>query len=78
LCQDDEAAVSFCEASVDVPEDWLDEIVIITVNADALDASLFELDKNIADSSRLTTYQYRGDIPTYVLLTLSKVNDGII
>lgn len=68
LCQDATCAVSFCETSTDVPEHWLDDIVVIAVNAEALDASLFELDKNITNSARLTSYQYKGDVPVSALL----------
>jgi hypothetical protein len=63
LHQNADAAASFCEASENVPAEWLEKIVVLSVNADVLDACLFELDENIRDSTRLVSYQYRGDIP---------------
>ena len=67
LCLDADCAIAFCEASDDVPEQWLNEIILIAVDAEKLDICLFALDENIINTERLTAYQYRGDIPMSVI-----------
>ena len=68
LEQDANAAASYCEASDMAPAEWLDDIIVIAVDAELLDASLFTLDENITNAARLTSYQYNGDIPPSAFL----------
>ena len=62
LAGDPDVAESYAESSETVPEEWLDEIVILKINAGALDASKLVLDRNVQDNSG-DTLEYHGIIP---------------
>ena len=58
---DYDCAVSFCESSEEVPEDWLDEIVVIKIDASKLDKSKMRVDPNIVGEEH-TAFIYDGVI----------------
>jgi hypothetical protein len=55
-------AESYAETSDIVPEDWLDEIVILTVNTAAIDRNKLFVDQNVLDNKG-DTFEYHGIIP---------------
>ena len=60
LAYDKYQAESYAETSDMVPEDWLDEIVVLQINTNGLDESLFSVDKNNLSGD---TLEYIGIIP---------------
>lgn len=61
LDTDYHCAVSFCEVSEEVPEDWLDEIVVVKIDASKLDKSKIKIDPNILGVEH-TAFIYDGVI----------------
>ena len=61
LADDPYVAESYAEAAEDVPEEWLDDIVILEIKTSGLDKSKLSKDKNVIDGD--STYQYDGVIP---------------
>jgi len=55
-------AYSYAETSENMPEDWLDEIVMLKINTNGLDKSKFNIDKNVMDNTG-DTIEYSGIIP---------------
>lgn len=51
LSTDRDVAASFAEASDLVPEDWIDDIWIISIRTSDLDTSLIFLDTNVIDNN---------------------------
>lgn len=43
-------AESYAESSEEVPEDWLEEIVILKIDTSNLDKSKFQIDRNVIDN----------------------------
>ena len=70
-----EFAGSMVEASENenIPEDWFDEIVIISVDVSKLDLSKLDVDPNLIqpeDSDVIHSYIYRANIPTNAILEI--------
>lgn len=65
LAVDPDVAISFAESSDTVPEEYLDDIVLLGVDEDSLDMGLLEPDSNIIldDGEDPYSFQYAGDIP---------------
>ena len=61
LAIDPDVAESYAESSPDVDEDWLDEIVILEIDADTLDKNLLHIDRNVLDNEG-DTWEYAGVI----------------
>lgn len=59
LAYDKDQAESYAETSDEVPESWLDEIIILEVSTENLDKSKFGIDRNNLDRS---TIEYHGVI----------------
>lgn len=57
-----EIAYSYAETSEEVPEEWLDEIVVLKIRKSDLDESKLSLDKNVLDNTG-ETLEYDGIIP---------------
>lgn len=55
-------AESYAESSDEVPEDWLDEIIILAVQTSCLDVAQLRLDTNVQDNEG-DTVQFEGVIP---------------
>lgn len=68
LASDPYEAESYAETSEDVPDDWLDDIVIFKVDIRDLDSSKLHRDSNVIDG--VTTFEYHGVIPYNVLKIL--------
>ena len=68
LATDPEIAESYAESSDIVNEDWLDEIVIFSINTLSLDLTKLRKDSNVRDdSTEPSTYEYEGVIPPNLL-----------
>ena len=66
LATDPNVAESYAESSDVVPDEWLDQIVVLKVNASQLDQSKLKLDRNVLDNEG-DTLEYHGVIPTNLL-----------
>ena len=62
LAKDPEVAASYAETSEVVPDDWLDEIIILTIDPNKLDPEKLFIDQNVQDNEG-DTLEYRGIIP---------------
>jgi hypothetical protein len=62
LAKDPEVAASYAETSEVVPDDWLDEIIILTIDSNKLDPEKLFIDQNVQDNEG-DTLEYRGIIP---------------
>ena len=62
LALDPHVAESYAETSDSVPDDWLDEIVILQISTAGLNPSKFMLDRNVRDNAG-DTVEYHGIIP---------------
>ena len=77
LSESDENAISFVETSENenVPESWLDDIVVLKIDANKLDLTKLEKDTNwnpdISDSDTdWQSYQYKGVVPPNLILSI--------
>lgn len=70
LALDPYVAESYAESvdtdEVDMPEDWLDKIVILKINTSGLDHNKFNIDQNVLDNKG-DTLEYYGIIPWYAI-----------
>jgi hypothetical protein len=72
LATDPDIAISFAEESEIVPDDWLDEIIVLKITTSKLDTSKLSLDTNIIDNQG-ESYQYKGIIsPDNIKIELSE------
>ena len=62
LATDKHIAESYAESAENVPDDWLDEIVTLTIDVSKIDYSKLSVDKNVQDNDG-STYEYSGVIP---------------
>ena len=62
LAKDKDVAGSYAESSDFVPESWIDEIVILTVDVTKIDQDKLFSDENVRNEST-DTLEYRGIIP---------------
>lgn len=62
LALDPNVAESYAETSDMVPEEWLDEIVILKISTKGLDPNKFHIDSNVQDNTG-DTVEYHGVIP---------------
>jgi hypothetical protein len=62
LAIDPEVAVSYAESSDMVPDDWLDEIIVLEIPTAVLDKSKLILDQNVIGNEG-DTLEYHGIIP---------------
>jgi type III secretion system FlhB-like substrate exporter len=78
LALDFNVAESYAESSDVVPEDWLDQIVILKIAASKLDKSRLFVDQNVQDNEG-DTLEYHGVIPlSNISLYKKGVAEGII
>lgn len=67
LAKDKEVAASYAESSDNVPGSYIDNIVILHIDATKLDNSKLSIDKNVIDNEG-DTLEYNGVIPfSYVI-----------
>lgn len=62
LTKDKDVAISYAETSDTVPEEWLDEIIVLRIDIEKIDKTKLGLDTNVLDNKG-DTLQYRGIIP---------------
>lgn len=62
LASSPDVAESYAESSEAVPDEWLDEIIILSIQTTSLDKSKLQLDQNVQDNLG-DTYEYVGVIP---------------
>jgi GNAT superfamily N-acetyltransferase len=62
LARDPEVARSYAETAESVPEDWLDQIIVLQISQKDLDADRLGTDQNVQDNTG-DTLQYHGVIP---------------
>jgi len=62
LALDPNVAESYAETSDVVPEEWLDEIIILKISTSGLDTSKLHTDRNVQDNEG-DTLEYHGVIP---------------
>jgi hypothetical protein len=65
LARDPEVARSYAETSDMVPEEWLDDIVILAIDASRLDSRKLRQDRNVQDDD--STLEYHGVIKDFTL-----------
>lgn len=63
LSLDEDVAISYAEVNENVPDDWLDQIVVIEVDSDVLDLTQLIIDENVQDNDG-TTVEYHKIIPS--------------
>ncbi len=71
LATDDELAISFAENSEDVPEEWLEDIVVLVIDTSKLDKSNIFIDSNVLNNEG-DTLEYRGVIPWSSMVSVTK------
>lgn len=62
LSADEDVATSYAEANENVPEDWLDEIVVLKIKWNSLDPNYLFIDENVQDNDGVTL-EYHKIIP---------------
>ena len=62
LAKDPGVAVSHAEANDEVPDEYIDDIVVLSINTNKLDPNNLEDDPNVIDDD--STLAYKGIIPT--------------
>ena len=62
LALDPEVAGSYAESSEEVPDEWIDNIVILKINRYYLNQDKLYIDQNVIDNEG-DTLEYRGVIP---------------
>ena len=71
LAKDPEVAVSYAETSDMVPDYWLDEIIILTIDSNKLDSEKLFIDQNVQDNQG-DTLEYRGEIPYEFIINIEE------
>ena len=71
LALDSEVAASYAETSDMVPDSYLDNIVILTIDTDRIDKSKLFMDQNVLDNEG-DTLEYRGTIPWSAIVNVEK------
>ena len=66
LARDPEVARSYAEAAESVPEEWLDDIVVLQILQADLDPKLLHVDRNVQDNTG-DTLEYHAVIPAKLL-----------
>ena len=66
LARDPEVARSYAETADSVPEEWLDDIVVLRISQDNLDPKLLHVDRNVQDNTG-DTVEYHAVIPAKLL-----------
>ena len=71
LAKDPDVAVSYAESSDMVPDSYLDQIIILTIDVSKLDGDKLFMDQNVQDNEG-DTVEYRGVIP---FSSIKKIED---
>lgn len=85
LARDPEVAVSYCETNEEVPEEFLDEIVVLKIDINKLNLDSLNIDENVAYSYDGPTdpdypetwqeFQYEEKIPVGILTRIDSILD---
>jgi len=67
LANDPYVAESYAEESEEVPDDWIDEIIILKIKSNNLDISKMHDDENVISDEPSDTFEYHGTIPWNVI-----------
>lgn len=62
LALEPDVAFSYAESSEEVPEEWIDKIIVLKIDRESLDQSKLFIDQNVIDNEG-DTLEYRGIIP---------------
>lgn len=62
LSVDEDIAISYAEVNESVPEEWLDEIVVLKIKWDNLDPNYLFIDENVQGNDGVTL-EYHKTIP---------------
>ena len=71
LAKDLDIAASYAESSDMVPDEWLDQIVVLTIDASKLDQDKMFDDANVKNETT-DTVEYRGIIPWSTVIKVEK------
>jgi hypothetical protein len=71
LAKDSDVAASYAESSETVPDEWLDQIIILTIDASKLDQDKIFDDTNVRNETT-DTVEYRGVIPWSAVIKVEK------
>jgi hypothetical protein len=71
LANDVDVAASYAESSEEVPEDWLEQIIILTIDTEKLDLDKLFDDSNVRNESS-DTFEYRGVISPDAIVKVQK------
>ncbi len=71
LAKDLDVAASYAETSEMVPDEWLDQIVVLVIDASKLDQDKIFDDENVRNEST-DTVEYRGIIPWDAIVEVKK------
>lgn len=71
LAKDFDVAASYAESSEMVPEEWLDQIVVLTIDSTKLDSDKLFDDANVRNETS-DTVEYRGVIPFSSIVKIEK------
>lgn len=61
LANDPHVAISYAETNDEVPDDWLDQIVVLAIDGNSLDPNYLKDDTNVLDDD--STKEYHKTIP---------------
>ena len=62
MATEPEIAISYDETNEEVPEEWIDNIVVFEVRSNCLDQDKLMIDNNVQDNDG-STVEYHGVIP---------------
>tara|TARA_R110000868_G_scaffold401117_1_gene676425 strand:+ start:1622 stop:1996 length:375 start_codon:yes stop_codon:yes gene_type:complete len=71
LAKDFDVAASYAETSETVPESWIDQIIVLTIDQSKLDQSKLFDDANVRNETT-DTVEYRGVIPWSAVVKVDK------
>lgn len=71
LAKDPDVAVSYAESSEAVPDSYLDQIIILTIDVNKLDNNKLFIDQNVQDNEG-DTIEYRGVIPPEAIIQIEE------
>lgn len=77
LATDPEIAISYAETNEEVPEEWIDNIVVFEVRSNYLDQDKLMIDNNVQDNDG-STYEYHGVIPWRFLTLVDEIDESSI
>ena len=73
LAKDIDVAGSYAESSEMVPDSWVDNIIVLHIDANKLDKSKLSTDQNVQDNKG-DTLEYNGVIPWSAIIKVTRYN----